>query len=116
MEHLAACELWKHRDAVRSSPKTDLWTVTCSYLRQVVCRHPVSASSAESTTVNNASTRGQTYYETLDDLLVAVSPVFAQRRQRLLFAKLEEVAKTRSWDVVEEEPSQEERGKKTEED
>jgi hypothetical protein len=42
------------------------------------------------------------HYETLDDLLCAVSPVFARRRTKLLFQKLEDVARERSWNNEDE--------------
>lgn len=42
--------------------------------------------------------RDKAFYETLDDLLSTASPAYARRRQKLLFAKLEDVAKERSWD------------------
>lgn len=47
--------------------------------------------------------RDERFHETLDDLLNAVSPAYAQRRQKLLFAKLEDVAKERSWKEQDEE-------------
>lgn len=51
------------------------------------------------------------HYETLDDLLSAISPPYLQRRQRLLFAKLEDVAKDRSWSD-QEQPQHDERAEK----
>ncbi|CAD6565028.1 MAG: hypothetical protein CYPHOPRED_005030 [Cyphobasidiales sp. Tagirdzhanova-0007] len=36
-------------------------------------------------------------FETLDDMLCAVSPVFQRRRTKLLYEKLEDVAKARTW-------------------
>lgn len=37
------------------------------------------------------------YYETLDDLLAAASTAYSDRRQQLLFSKLEDVARERQW-------------------
>lgn len=51
------------------------------------------------------------HYETLDDLLSAISPAYSRRRQRLLFAKLEDVAKERSWDEQKDEKDEEEEAK-----
>lgn len=43
-------------------------------------------------------------YETLDDLLVEISPVFADRRTKLLFSKLEDLAsRPDRWATVEAE-------------
>jgi hypothetical protein len=42
-------------------------------------------------------------FETLDDLLVEVSPVFADRRTKLLFSKLEDLAsRPNRWAEVED--------------
>lgn len=46
--------------------------------------------------------KDERYHETLDNLLNAISPAYVQRRQKLLFAKLEDVAKERSWNEQDE--------------
>lgn len=51
------------------------------------------------------------YHETLDDLLSAVSPAYVRRRQKLLFAKLEEVAKSRSWNDEQDEQEEQEQAR-----
>ena len=56
--------------------------------RQVIAQEMVNLG----TRAIQSTEEGSRNYETLDDLLVDVSPVFADRRTKLLFSKLEDLA------------------------
>ena len=72
----------------------------CHSSQQVIAQEMVNLGTG---TISSTEERSRAY-ETLDDLLVEISPVFAGRRTKLLLSKLEDLAsRPNRWANVEDE-------------
>ncbi|KAI0049276.1 hypothetical protein FA95DRAFT_1489595 [Auriscalpium vulgare] len=74
-------------DVIRSTPEDAAALITLLEGPDI----EVGLSSAGYTISGRGDVR-QAKYETLDDLLVATSPLYAAKRMEVLFAKLQEIA------------------------